>query len=247
MRRSHLTNTLILFSDHTKGVYEDRTIIDEEGNELLLYTGMGQTGDQDINFGQNKTLSQSNDMSIKVYMFEAFKPGEHIFRGEVKLVDNPYMTKQFERNVWIFPLSFLTDTFNVPTELSNYKDRLQEKKALRSSEDELYARATEVEQVGKRKATTSVYVRNAYVSAYVKKRANGYCDLCGEPAPFKDRNGEPYLECHHVDWLSRGGEDSIDNAVALDPSCHRKMHELDLKADVKKLKEKIKEYQDMNN
>lgn len=51
------------------------------------------------------------------------------------------------------------------------------------------ASATEVEQVGKRKATTSVYVRNAYVSAYVKKRANGYCDLCGEPAPFKDRNG----------------------------------------------------------
>jgi len=55
------------------------------------------------------------------------------------------------------------------------------------------------------------------------------------------------LECHHVDWLSRGGEDSIDNAVALDPSCHRKMHELDLKTDVQKLKGKIKEYRDMNN
>lgn len=33
MRRSHLTNTLVLFSDHTKGVYEDRTIIDKDGNE----------------------------------------------------------------------------------------------------------------------------------------------------------------------------------------------------------------------
>ncbi|ERH35110.1 hypothetical protein SEQU_07460 [Staphylococcus equorum UMC-CNS-924] len=55
------------------------------------------------------------------------------------------------------------------------------------------------------------------------------------------------MECHHVDWLSRGGEDSIDNAVALDPSCHRKMHELDLKTDVQKLKGKIKEYRDMNN
>lgn len=208
----------------------------------MLYTGMGQTGDQDINFGQNKTLNQSNDMSIKVYMFEAFKPGEHIFRGEVKLVDKPFMTEQFERRVWIFPLGFLTDTFNVPVELSDYKDRLQEKKALKLKEDELLARATQVEQVGKRKATTSVFVRNAHVSAYVKKRANGHCDLCGAPAPFKDRNGEPYLECHHVDWLSRGGEDSIDNAVALDPSCHRKMHELDLKTDVSKLKRKVADY-----
>lgn len=103
MRRSHLTNTLVLFSDHTKGIYEDRTITDQDGNERLLYTGMGQTGDQDINFGQNKTLNKSNELSIKVYMFEAFKPGEHIFRGEVKLIDKPYITDQFNRKVWIFP------------------------------------------------------------------------------------------------------------------------------------------------
>lgn len=140
------------------------------------------------------------------------------------------------------PWGFLEDTFTVPVELSDYKDRLQEKKALYLTEKDLYERATQVEQVGKRKATTSVYVRNVHVSAYVKKRANGHCDLCGAPAPFKDRNGQPYLECHHVEWLSRGGEDSIDNAVALDPSCHRKMHELDLQADVSKLKEKIFEY-----
>lgn len=247
MRRSHLTNTLVLFSDHTKGIYEDRTITDQDGNERLLYTGMGKTGDQDINFGQNKTLNKSNELSVKVYMFEAFKPGEHIFRGEVKLIDEPYITDQFDRKVWIFPLAFQKETYIIPVELSDYKDRIQEKKALYLTEKELYERANEVEQVGKRKAVTSVYVRNAHVSAYVKKRADGHCDLCEASAPFKDRNGQPYLECHHVHWLSRGGEDSIDNAVALDPSCHRKMHELDLKTDVQKLKGKIKEYRDMNN
>lgn len=67
--------------------------------------------------------------------------------------------------------------------------------------------------------------------------------MCGEPAPFKDRNGKPYLECHHVTWLANQGEDSIDNAVALDPTCHRKMHVLDLKDDVKLLQTKIKQYQ----
>ncbi|WP_296863638.1 HNH endonuclease [Thermosyntropha sp.] len=31
--------------------------------------------------------------------------------------------------------------------------------------------------------------------------------------------GEP-----HIEWLSRGGTDTIDNTVALCPNCHRKMH-----------------------
>ena len=56
------------------------------------------------------------------------------------------------------------------------------------------------------------------------------------PAPFKDKNGNPYLENHHVEWLSKGGEDTIDNAVALCPNCHKKMHILDDEEDVKALK-----------
>jgi 5-methylcytosine-specific restriction protein A len=36
-------------------------------------------------------------------------------------------------------------------------------------------------------------------------------------------------------WLSNGGDDSIQNAVALCPNCHRKMHALNRKADIKKL------------
>ena len=47
------------------------------------------------------------------------------------------------------------------------------------------------------------------------------------------------LECHHVKLLVRGREDIIDNAVALCPNCHRKMHSLSLKSDIKKLFTKI--------
>lgn len=50
------------------------------------------------------------------------------------------------------------------------------------------------------------------------------------------------MECHHVKWLSCEGEDSIYNAVELDPSCHRKMHILDLKTDVDYLMKSIEEY-----
>lgn len=130
----------------------------------------------------------------------------------------------------------------VTEELSEERDRNQEKETLKLSDEELYERAKKVETVGKRKVVSQVYARNNHVAGHVKRRANGYCDLCDQSAPFLDRNGLPYLECHHVEWLSRGGEDSIDNAVALDPSCHRKMHELDLKTDVTHLERQIEKY-----
>ena len=86
---------------------------------------------------------------------------------------------------------------------------------------------------------TKIYHRDPTISAFVKKRANGYCQLCGSKAPFIDKNGAPYLECHHIDWLSNGGMDSIDNCVALCPNCHRKMHNVNDPNDIKLLKSKI--------
>ena len=68
------------------------------------------------------------------------------------------------------------------------------------------------------------------------RRAKGCCQLCDNPATFCDKSGKPFLETHHIKWLSKGGEDSTGNTVALCPNCHRKMHVLDLKEDVQKLK-----------
>lgn len=85
-----------------------------------------------------------------------------------------------------------------------------------------------------------VYHRDPTIAAYVKKRANGQCQLCGMKAPFEDQNGLPYLECHHLEWLSKGGEDSLDNCVALCPNCHRRMHILNDRKDIDYLKSKNK-------
>lgn len=79
---------------------------------------------------------------------------------------------------------------------------------------------------------TKTYHRDPTIAAYVKKRANGCCQLCGMSAPFTDQNGEPYLECHHIKWLSKGGMDAVDNCVALCPNCHRKMHILNDSNDI---------------
>ena len=70
-----------------------------------------------------------------------------------------------------------------------------------------------------------VYDRNPDVVAQVLKRANGICESCKNKAPFiRATNGTPYLEVHHKIPLANGGEDTIENAIALCPNCHRKAH-----------------------
>lgn len=43
MRRSNATNTLVIVSDHTKGLYEDKWF-----GDILHYTGMGKSSDVDV-------------------------------------------------------------------------------------------------------------------------------------------------------------------------------------------------------
>jgi hypothetical protein len=73
--------------------------------------------------------------------------------------------------------------------------------------------------------TTSIFVRNPDVVVEVLLRAKGVCERCGKPAPFARRSdGTPYLEVHHRIPLAIGGEDTVENATALCPNCHRATH-----------------------
>ena len=70
----------------------------------------------------------------------------------------------------------------------------------------------------------SGFSRCPKIVSWVLKQAKGRCDNCDNLAPFKDSKGKPFLEVHHVQWLSKGGKDSAENAVALCPNCHRAFH-----------------------
>ncbi len=72
---------------------------------------------------------------------------------------------------------------------------------------------------------TKVYVRNPDVVAEVLKRADGVCEQCKNQAPFlRKKDNSPYLEVHHIILLSQGGDDEVENALALCPNCHREFH-----------------------
>lgn len=73
-------------------------------------------------------------------------------------------------------------------------------------------------------STVTQYKRDATVKAWVLQAANGVCESCAAAAPFKGSDGQPYLEVHHVRQLADGGSDTVTNAVALCPNCHREVH-----------------------
>ena len=89
-------------------------------------------------------------------------------------------------------------------------------------------------------ATVERVVRERHwaVAEYAKRKAKGRCDLCRETGPFSI-DGVPFLECHHVLPLAENGSDMIENAVALCPNCHRKMHMVSAAGDKETLRQRI--------
>lgn len=72
---------------------------------------------------------------------------------------------------------------------------------------------------------TQHFNRNPDVIAEVLDRALGVCERCSSPAPFSRRSdGSAYLEVHHKVRLADNGEDTVENAIALCPNCHRQQH-----------------------
>lgn len=70
-----------------------------------------------------------------------------------------------------------------------------------------------------------VYIRNPDVVAEVLSRAEGNCEKCKRKAPFKKKkDNSNYLEAHHRIPFTEGGEDTVKNAIALCPNCHREAH-----------------------
>jgi 5-methylcytosine-specific restriction protein A len=242
MRRSPRTNLLVLISDHTQPACDDKWI-----GKTFHFTGMGLNGEPGLSFNQNKALCESNESGTRLFLFEVFSPGAYTFIGEAVLSDNPYLSRQTDsgkkaRDVTVFPLT-LKGNAHPPVlkkELPEIKEETVHKKAHLLPLDELEFQARyALKGGGRREVVSEVFDGDEIVSEYAKRRADGTCQLCNLPAPFRDRNGEPFLEIHHIVPLEEGGEDVVENVAALCPNCHRKMHELNLPADVVRLRNRV--------
>ena len=242
MRRSHETNTLTIVSNHIESIYDDRW-----DGDVLYYTGMGRQGDQSLTFMQNRTLANHIEEGTRVLHFEVFNTGVYTFVGEMELCREPIEEIQPDedgrlRKVYVFPLKLIEGVIpTVDKELDNELLEKRVKKVKRkSNKQHIERRAKSASGTpGTRQVTSTSYTRDPYVVAYTLDRANGICELCNNPAPFQKKDGTPYLEVHHIQWLAKGGEDTIANTVALCPNCHKKMHILNLPKDIKSLLQAI--------
>ena len=243
MRRSHATDSLVLIADHTQSLYENRWI-----DNRFHFSGIGKKGDQDLAFSQNKTLAESVNSPLSIFLFEVFETGRYVYTGRVELAGEPYMASHPDvegscRSVWVFPLQLVEGdrSLQVAEELIRKNRKRSERLARNLSDKELVKRAADIKsRAGCRRATVDLYEKNVFVAELARRKANGICQLCDQPAPFSDRHGRPYLETHHITWIAAGGEDTIENTVALCPNCHTKMHIMNLKGDRKKLRKKAK-------
>ncbi|MES2127131.1 MAG: HNH endonuclease [Pseudomonadota bacterium] len=103
--------------------------------------------------------------------------------------------------------------------------------------------------------TTTTFVRDPAVKRWVLDTAKGVCEGCDTPAPFIDLSGLPFLEVHHVMPLVSKGSDTVWNAVALCPNCHRRCHlsldrdefKLALYEKIKRLRIEVPGHEDIGN
>lgn len=203
MRRSKKTNTLVVISDHTKGLYDDKWY-----GDILHYTGMGKKGNQSLK-SQNETLSQSPDNGVDIHLFEVMKAKEYTYCGIVELVEAPYIEEQKDedgllRNVWMFPLKCKENSVILDRDVIENLKQNNIKKAVKLDEKELEIMAKErsTNKTSNRQVINTAYLRDEYIAEYAKVRAKGICQLCESKAPFCTPNGRPYLESHHIVWLS---------------------------------------------
>lgn len=260
IRMSKKNNLFVIMS----GTGSRRRIYNDKWDgDTLLYNGTDinadATGDQTLRRGRGNNNSQlyhvwdtPEDAKPQIFLFVKRQSNRCVFKGEVTLSQKPYQITRHDdqtKKVWIFPLKLKS----VDSQNNAQAFQEAETNALGMQLDELYkkvkGKAEDRQPQGTQKkhsSQTTVYDRDPDISAYVKLRANGVCDLCSQNAPFKDKDDHPYLESHHIVWLSKNGADEIDNVVALCPNCHKKMHIINSRQDVEKLKKKIEHYKGIN-
>ena len=155
---------------------------------------------------------------------------------KIKTSDLSSIKKLIKENSKKYDLSLLSEQISIEKVAENI-DLCELKKRINNP---LNSKKTRTRKTTVPSETTHYY-RNPFIKAFVIKVSSGKCQLCDEVAPFDNMNGQPYLEVHHIEWLSRNGVDEVKNVVALCPNCHRKMHILDLDIDKSVLKDKGKE------
>lgn len=160
----------------------------------------------------NKVARRTDDINHRYHEYDRLFKRGNIFEIYQPSIHGIWELYQDQQGIWCYRQV-----------KSEFEEAVESAAKLPSSTRERIL-ATESKTPVLTEVTTRVYKRSPYVVAEVLLRANGKCQSCRCDAPFLKEDGTPFLEVHHIEWLSKGGEDSVENAIALCPNCHRQAH-----------------------
>lgn len=205
--------------------------------DVLYYTGMGKIGDQTLKGNQNKTLYESTHNNVKIHLFEVEYKNRYIYRGEVKLADDPYMDMQKDdegnkRRVWMFPLKIIDKELDLvekqkDVELIETFNKIEESEILI---DYIYVPEPKEKQAPILCENVSVYNRNKQTALRALAYANYECEVDQDHPTFLRKNvNKKYTEPHHLIPLKFSDQflfslDVEANIVSLCSNCHNEIH-----------------------
>lgn len=198
----------------------------EQGRRLKYFLKSKTLRDGRVEFGEkykpNAAILEIPNLPVLAFVRQEAK-GDFVYAGAFTKHDmypEPDGSKWFEL-VLSSPDEVVADAAYVQRQL---QDRVA--LALTQSQQQRLERLAKAPTKPKTIRTlTTAFVRNPDVIAEVLLRARGKCEGCDQEAPFISRaTGKPYLEVHHRKLLAEGGHDTVANALALCPNCHREKH-----------------------
>lgn len=146
-----------------------------------------------------------------------------------KAKDHTPLQKRSQAGGWSYVLERPAWLGRSETHVADYVDQELQARVALALQDSASSRSARLAAANPKPASIEVvaraFRRNPDVIAEVLIRAGGKCEHCGKAAPFlRKSDGSPYLEVHHKHMLADGGDDTVENAIALCPNCHRQSH-----------------------
>jgi 5-methylcytosine-specific restriction enzyme A len=178
----------------------------------------------------NLAIRESAATGKQLHLFEQTRKAFVQYLGEFSYLDHheeltPDLTGDV-REVIVFELEVITKVFAFTPLSPPHWDKTGRTKFWNLSLHQLRELACTIspkEQTPLERKRV-VYERSEAVRIYVLRRANGKCEGCEQAAPFKNSEGQPYLEPHHIARIADEGPDHPEWVAALCPNCHRRVH-----------------------
>ncbi len=214
---------IFLFTGRTGGQYGYEDGWRDE--DIFVYTGEGQVGDMEFRAG-NRAIRDHAENGKELLLFEALGKGKPVrFLGTFACPTWEYGRGADREGNDRTTIHFhLVRTGLEAGEAEIVRPTSEDQSSLAELRERALEAAKATNSKNAREARRVLYERSRTVRDYVLRRANGHCELTGEPAPFRTKSGAPYLEVHHTRRLSDDGPDDPRWVAAITPTAHREIH-----------------------